>query len=193
MRQAVALTEPYHQARQPGADYAGEFEERVSPADATRNEVAREDLGDERLPGGREETAGETAEDDHTVDDCQLGPPVGQEFRNEQKQPQAEHRGQRTDRDAPAVVRVGHVTGEEDRADERDDLGQADRPERQGAVVASVLGQAENLPGDGDVLDLDGQRAEDDRRQIQPEGPGGDGRGWRRRGHRAHYRMKRTT
>ena len=121
---------------------------------------------DERLAGRREEAAGEAAEHDHAVDDRQLGPAGGQEFRDEQEQPKPEHRGQGTDGDTSAVVRVSHVTGEEDRADERDDLSQADRTERQGGVGAFVLGQAKHLPGDRDVLDLDGQRAENDRRQV---------------------------
>ena len=182
MGQAVLFAEPDHQARQTRSEHAGEFEERIAPAHAAGDEVAREDLRDQRLPGGREETTGEAAEDDDAVDDRQLGPPGGQEFGDEKEQTETEHRGQRADGDPAAVVRIGHMAGEEDRADERDDFGQADRAERQGRVVAIVLGQPEHLPGDGDVLDLDGQRAEDDRREIQPEGPGGDGGSGSRRG-----------
>ena len=83
MRQAVALTEPDHQAGQTRTEHAGEFEQRVTPADAARDELARQDLRDEGLAGGGEEAAREAAEDDDAVDDRQLRPASGQELRNE--------------------------------------------------------------------------------------------------------------
>ena len=61
------------------------------------------------------------------------------------------------------------MAGEEHRTHERDHLGEADGTQGQGGIGTFVLGQAVDLPSDGHGLDLDGQRTEDNRRQVEPE------------------------
>ena len=81
------------------------------------------------------------------------------------------------------------MPGEEYRTHEGNHLGQSDGTQRQRGVGSFILGQAIDLPGDGHVLNLDSQRAEDDRRQIKAERAGGDGGSGclRGGGHRRHY------
>ena len=60
---------------------------------------------------------------------------------------------------------------EEHCADERNHFGESDGAESQSGVGAFILGQAEDLPGNGDVLNLDGQRPQHNCRQIKAERP----------------------
>ena len=174
MTQAVLLAEPDHQAGQAGSDDAGEFEQRVAPTHSARDEFARKNLGDQRLTGGGEKTAGKAPEDDHAIDDCQLGPAGGQEFGDEEQQAEGQHRREGADGDAAAIIRVGYMAGEKHRADEGNHFGQSDGTESQGCVGAFVLGQTVDLPGDSDVLNLDGEGAQDDRREIKAKRPRSD-------------------
>ena len=88
MGESVLLPEPNHQSSQAGADDAGEFEECVAPADPSWDEFAWENFRDNRLSGRGEETPGQSAEDDHPVDDGELGPACSQELGYEKEQTQ---------------------------------------------------------------------------------------------------------
>ena len=85
MGEPVLFAQPNHQAGQARSEDAGEFEERVAPADTAGDEIAWENLRDDRLTGRGEETPGQAAQNDYAVDDGELSPALGQVLRKEKK------------------------------------------------------------------------------------------------------------
>ena len=85
MGEPVLFAQPNHQAGQARSEDAGEFEERVAPADTAGDEIAWEDLRDDRLTGRGEETPGQAAQNDYAVDDGELSPALGQVLGQEEE------------------------------------------------------------------------------------------------------------
>ena len=68
--------------------------------------------------------------------------------------------------EAPALVAIGGGTGEEDEERGRQELGEADHAESEGAVRHRV-----DLPAERDGGDLHGEARGDPRREVEQEGP----------------------
>ena len=85
MGEPVLFAQPNHQAGQARSEDAGEFEERVTPADTAGDLFTGEDLRDDRLTGRGEKAAGQATQNNHPVDDGELSPALGQVLRKEKK------------------------------------------------------------------------------------------------------------
>ena len=97
------------------------------------------------------------------------------------EEPERRQRGQHVaaDDDAPAVVVVRDVTGDEREADGGQENGEPDQPERERAARDVV-----HQPADRDVLDLHGHRGEEPSREEQPQvAVAQDAEGRQRRAH----------
>ena len=75
--------------------------------------------------------------------------------------------------DAAAVVPVGRLAGDEREGEQRQELGQADHPDREGGLRDGhgPSGELVHLPRDDDRLRTGGQRAEESPGQEQQVGP----------------------
>ena len=149
-------TEQDEHATDGGAGDRRDLPQRRVHRHGTREELDRRQVRQQRLAGGLAEGARDAEHGHHPEDRRQVGH-AGQREREQRERADGQQRVG-DELDATPVVSVGDVPGGQDQQDEGQELRERDE-----AQVERIAGGAEDLPADGDGLDL-GRRGDDEAR-----------------------------